>query len=166
MESNTLTIFSYGSLMNDVSLRQTLPDAMIKGVGFLPEYRREFNFKSPDRINPETSVHSSVLNLAPDKDHDVVGIVFEIPESLSKPLFEREKGYTLTEVELRGGDRVQTFIATGNGSYEYIFDDPTQEEYLQICAVAARSLGRDVYDNFLCGTFIRANQSVWDYLHD
>jgi hypothetical protein len=149
-----MKVFGYGSLMNEVSLRKTIPHAHILGTDELVGYRRVFNLKSSHRINPITGQHSSVLNVEPDLDTIMFGLVIEVPKNDSAALLKRECGYDLHTVELASGETVSIFMKAGHKPHPYLENDLLQTEYLNICLEGAKTIGEAFYNNFLDSTFL------------
>ena len=157
-----MELFAYGSLMCEESLKRTTPKARIHGPVVLTGYQRVFNLRSPYRRNPETGVYSSALNIRESKEHELNGVLIHVPDDEPGGLFIREKGYETREVEvldLRTGDRrvVTTFVATEHEPHPYVFNDPFQEEYLNICIRAAQRFGNEFAELFLTSTFINGS---------
>jgi gamma-glutamylcyclotransferase (GGCT)/AIG2-like uncharacterized protein YtfP len=147
-----MKLFGYGSLMNEASLKKTVPDAHNIGTDTLQGYQRQFDFKSPYRKNEDTGIFSSVLTISINTNCSITGILIELSEENHEDLLSREQGYERLEIELASGERASTFIAYGYTPYEYIFNDEVQSEYLKLCSSAAAEHG--FLDNFLDSTFI------------
>lgn len=145
-------LFGYGSLMNEESLKKTTPEASVVGVAYLKGFRRVFGLKSNLRINQETGVPSSVLNVERDNDLLLGGTLIELPDIDQHNLLYRESLYERQMVTLEDGTEAVLFIAEEYKPHSYVFDDPLQKEYLDLCLEASRKLG--IYDNFLDTTFI------------
>ena len=60
----------------------------------------------------------------------------------------------MKEVTFDSGERGYAYIAKTDEPYPYIYDDPVQRQYLEICIEAAKKLGPEVYENFLQTTYI------------
>jgi gamma-glutamylcyclotransferase (GGCT)/AIG2-like uncharacterized protein YtfP len=152
-----MKIFGYGSLMNENSLKKTVPDAHIIGTDTLKGYRRHFDFKSPYRKNEDTGIFSSVLNISTDSSCSITGVLIELSEEKHEELLNREQGYESLGIELISGEMAYTFIACDYDPYKYIFNDEVQSEYLNLCISAATKYG--FLNNFLESTFI-GKQSI------
>ena len=157
-----MLFFGYGSLINESSLRKTVPSGKIVGSGYLPGFKRVFDFKSPYRHNPETGVFSSVLNLQ-EADVTIAGALVEVSGKELDELYERERGYERIETKLLDGTTVSTFISLDRTPYRYVEGDPIQDEYLHICLAGTKNLGEQVHENFLDTTWLN-EMTVREYL--
>ncbi len=157
-------IFGYGSLMDNESLRATVPTANNLRPAYIKGFRREFN-----KIDEE-GWHSSNLDLAGipycavnvtanENDGEVNGITFEVELTYFDNLRQREKDYEpvkTTAYDFETGKplgKCFVFLAnTCDGSYEH--GNPAQERYLKVCLSAAKEYGNDFYKQFLATTYI------------
>lgn len=83
-------VFGYGSLMNEESLQKTLPGKKITAWATLKGYRRAFN-KAGRRGH-------RYLNLKPDQNAQVKGVLIQVAEYELEELKKREEGYNLVEI--------------------------------------------------------------------
>lgn len=151
--------------MNQNSLKKTFNEFKVVGLDSLEGYYRIFNFKSPYRHNKETGEYSSVLNLNEHANTSISGIIIEIPQKQIDELMNRERGYDCVEVMLNSEEKAHTFLARENDIYNYVFEDPVQKEYLDMCLSACRDYGDEIYKNFITTTFLREGLSVEEYLN-
>lgn len=135
-------------------MKKTVPDSILIKSACLNGYRRIFDFKSPYRKDPKTGEYSSVLNLTKDHLHSILGVLYEVPKIEYTKLAEREAGYSNVKVILDDNQNATTFIATDYESYGFVFNDQTQQEYLDICLSAAEKRGEKFLTNFLQSTYI------------
>jgi cation transport regulator ChaC len=159
----SVTIFGYGSLMSDYSLRVTAPDAKNIRPVWVKGFRREFSKQS------ERGWHTHNLDLAGipycsvdvivDRSKRVNGVVFEAGKNDLAALEEREDGYELVSTiayDFETGKSVGkcfTFSANRrNGIYES--DNPAQKRYIDLCLEAAKEYGEEFYRQFLATTYI------------
>lgn len=140
--------------MDSNLLKRTVPDAVIIGPTLLKGYKRIFNLQSPNRHNEETNVFSSVLNIEKDENYSIQGVLIDLSNNNLKDLLYRERGYEMTCITVSDDIQANTFIVTDHKSYSYIYNDPIQEEYLNICINAAKLFGDDFLENFINTTFI------------
>lgn len=99
-------VFGYGSLMNRRSLQKTLPDKKIERWVSLVGYQRKFNAPVGGYL---------YLNLVPEINSIVEGVLIRVTDEELKKLKKREIGYRCVDVvrnikeSIRG--RIFTFIA-------------------------------------------------------
>ena len=158
-----MIIFGYGSLLNNVSLCKTIGKPLLFERDVLHGHKRVFDLRSHGRKNPATGVYSSVLNLQPDEDVSIVGVLFEVAANKVDELLERERGYDVMPIKLDSGREASTFVSRGHNCYEFVHDDHVQREYLDLCLKGATDLGVDVYENFLDTTYI-SEKTVREFL--
>lgn len=157
-------IFGYGSLMDNESLRATVPTAKNLKPAYIKGFRREFN-----KIDEE-GWHSTNLDLAgipycavnvakDENNRQVNGITFEVELTYFDALKQREKDYEPVETTAcdfeTGKPLGECFVFLANtcdGSYEH--GNPAQERYLKVCLSAAKEYGDDFYKQFLATTYI------------
>jgi len=107
-------IFGFGSLMNQESLQRTLPGKSIEGWVVLKGYRRVFN-KAGRRGH-------RYLNLKPDPNYKVKGVLIRVTQDELEELKRREEGYNLvnitSQIEKRGSEDsvIYAFIAPPFGA--------------------------------------------------
>lgn len=138
--------------MDEDSLKKTIPEARAIRPVILKGYKRLFNLASSGRINEETGVRACVLNIQKDSEYDIYGVLAEIPEQKLNELEKREAWYDKCSIETDLHIAATTFIAHNYEPYDYVYGDPVQDEYLQICIDAAKKYG--FLDNFLDATFV------------
>ncbi|MAG61152.1 hypothetical protein CL619_05165 [archaeon] len=154
----TKKIFGYGSLMNLQSLKKTVPDAKSIFPALLKNYIRVFETESSTRLSKQnTSI--CVLNIRENQNAFVNGICFEVSENFFNDLLKREGAYELKEITITSlitekDFSAFVFVDKFNKNQEFLFDDPAQMDYLQICIDGAKDFGEDFYQMFLETTFI------------
>ncbi len=159
-----LMIFGYGSLMDDESLRATVPNAQNVKPAYIKGFRREFNKLDP--IGWKSSnldlagIPMCAVDVASFKDNERVnGVTFTFEPDYVAELKRREVGYELIETAAYD---FHTDEATGlcfvfscnSNDGEYLFGNPAQERYLEVCLRAAKEFGDDFYREFLATTYI------------
>ncbi|MGH8500610.1 MAG: gamma-glutamylcyclotransferase family protein, partial [Methylococcales bacterium] len=92
-------IFAYGSLLNEASLRKTVPNATKLYPAKIVGFRRIFNLASHYRFCFEQQSPVCVLNLEEANSDSVLnGICFEMDASSFDALIGRERIYQMHEV--------------------------------------------------------------------
>jgi len=152
------TIFGYGSLMNESSLRETVPD--VNGVvpATVSGYVRVFNTESLFTFTESGEMYA-VLNVEKADGVTMNGVLFDVTQEYIDDLLEREEGYDLIEVEatsLVDGSLIEAvlFMDVSGKVQDFVFGDAMQMTYLERCADGARSFGEDFYKMFLDTTLI------------
>jgi cation transport regulator ChaC len=152
-----VTIFGYGSLVSIKSLRETVPIVDQVRPATLKGYRRVFDTASSTRYTSR-GVPISVLNIVSCDDVQLNGVVFEVSEEYFLNLAKREGAYKSVSVAVQLDDAQErqafVFVGLNERKQEFLFDDPTQISYLQICLSGARELGNHFYKTFLDTTYI------------
>ena len=104
--------FAYGSCMCPVDLQRSLGEAMHPyslGPAHLTGYRLGFYRRSQRR-------NCGVLDIVPDPQAQVQGVLYSLPERLSERLDQREEvprqGYRRESVTVRRGDRLYHPVRT------------------------------------------------------
>lgn len=152
--NDVVTIFSYGSLMDDKDLRRTVPDATNITPCIVYGYKRVFDFTSTYRFT-RTKKPVCVLNLKKVADtYALNGICFDMDKSSFDELLEREDTYDLVKVksyyyenQLKYKD-AYFFITSNYPKYKYLLDSETQDDYLHICLRGASQYGKDFLQDF------------------
>ncbi|MFP5272518.1 gamma-glutamylcyclotransferase [Coleofasciculus sp.] len=108
----TFYYFAYGSCMCPVDLKRSLGEsthAFVLGSATLQGYRLGFNRKSVRR-------NCGVLDIVPDVNATVEGVLYRLPERFSAPLDHREEvphgGYRRETVEVSCQGRVYPDVRT------------------------------------------------------
>jgi cation transport regulator ChaC len=98
------------------------------------------------------------LNIVSCDDVQLNGVVFEVSEEYFLNLAKREGAYKSVPVAVQLDDAQErqafVFVGLNERKQEFLFDDPTQISYLQICLSGARELGNHFYKTFLDTTYI------------
>lgn len=130
-------IFGYGSLLNQESLQQTSQAAEIVGWTKLQGYQRKMNAVSD--AFPDVA-----LNIVPQQEKVVEGVLVKLPVFDLPALRERETGYDLVEVtdllDPAPDTSVFTFIAPDVNEYQ---GKKVYREYLDICLSGVPEHKRD-----------------------
>lgn len=165
----TMQIFAYGSLLNEQSLRKTVPSAS----GIFPArvlgFRRVFNLASHYRFCSRSGDPVCVLNVeATEPSVRMNGMCFEVAEDSFASLRSREQIYRMHEVDvhdyasgtIRG--RAALFWATEHEDYCYLADSLEQKHYLDLCLSGCRVYGRGFEQEFRRTTGFRGIESQCD----
>lgn len=132
-------IFAYGSLINQASLKKTVPEARNIIPAKTYGLRRVFNLASQHRYDKQ-SRPVCVLNIAQADSNSVLnGSCFEMDENSLNRLLEREKGYDFCPIEAyHYQDESQSFAAYYFRAhdftpYRYLPNSEAQQHYLNLC---------------------------------
>ena len=154
---NKILIFGYGSLINNKSLKKTLPKAEIIDTGILRGYKRVFGTKSTNRLT-KNNRSISVLNIEKNPKYYLNGVIIEINENDQKDLGERESAYERKELKVITDKNQElnalVFIDNSGITLPYLKDEPIQKNYLNVCLKGAKSHGEKFHKEFLETTFI------------
>ncbi len=150
-----MKIFAYGSLINIQSLKTTVP-----GVGnIFPAkvfgFSRSFCLPSSYRFDSQTNEPVCVLNVKHSSSQaSLNGICFEMDTNNFEALKEREKFYSLQEVDVHhyddeiGSFSGYLFIAEYYAPYSFLSASPEQAHYLRLCIRGCEVYGLDFIEQF------------------
>ena len=155
-----ITIFGYGSLMNEESIKKTLASVSNLRPVRLYGFVRVFDFPSTTRFSEIDKRPCAVLNIqetSPDKF--INGVCFDIKEEDFENYKKREEGYELIKViveELTTNKKIEaiTVQAKTNSPTEFIFESATQIEYLHTCISGCRDISEEYVEHFHKTTII------------
>ena len=179
----TIQVVGYGTLLSEASARRTAPSVARFRVVRVPGYLKVFNKVSPAwraRYDGKDPLAIAVLAARERAGASFLGTAFEVDEQDFLALFEREHHYRWVEVACNEDDGSAT---TGRMCAEWTDADyrlnrcVTEAEYerrigrhydgvlwrddvlpsppyLEACLEAARTLGREVYEDFGRTTFL------------
>lgn len=159
-----IKIFGYGSLINLRSLQETVPGAESVVPVVLKDYIRIFDTESTTRFtNDNTPI--CVLNIQEDSQNHINGVCFEVSQTYFDAVVEREGAYEAREVTVKSFSSPEeftafAFIGKTEKKQDFLFDDPVQKHYLQICLDGAKDFGEDFYQMFLETTQINNKKLV------
>ncbi len=130
-------VFGYGSLMNDQSRARTVEENDLhKGV-VLDGYQRKMNAVCEN-------IPAVALNIVPNIDMSVEGVVFGVTEEGMQALKDREDGYSIVDVSdslsIKLESPVYTFIAPDVSEYK---DKKMYLSYLNVCLEGVDSQKRE-----------------------
>lgn len=153
-----IKIFGYGSLINIESLKKTIPKVISSFPAILEGYVRVFETKSTTRFT-EDNIPVCVLNLEKSSNTILNGICFEITKEYFDNLLKREGAYEPQKVIIKSLTTQKDFTAfvfidKNNKKHNFLFDEPVQIDYLEICLNGAKDFGNDFYKMFLGNTLI------------
>lgn len=158
----TKIVFGYGSLLNQASLRRTIPDAENIVPCFIRGFKRDFSVWDPIgfRNGEYANIGFCALDVkASNPDSRVNGVLFEMGDTHFDGLLDREQEYKQIQAnayDYTTGKLLQEAILFSankdNGTYS--FESGAQENYLKICLNGAKSYGDGFYAEFLRSTHI------------
>lgn len=153
------TIFGFGSLLNNASLRATIPDVTAVDPVVLEDYARVFETVSTNRFAADRTP-VCVLNIRQEAAGRVNGVCFDVSQKYFDSLLAREEAYTLAEVSVAcftTGKKRLAYAFLGKEEMKnsnFLFGEPTQMDYLQLCIDGAKDFGDEFYKMFLETTHI------------
>lgn len=122
-----MLIFGYGSLMNPESLAKTSATARVVRRVTLQGYQRKAN--AMHEAFPEVA-----MNIIPNTDFNVRGVLIDFPEGDLPALKQRETGYEMVDVSAALLEKCEvpvfTFIAPNVSEYQ---GKRIRQEYLDVC---------------------------------
>ena len=152
-------IFAYGSLINQASLRKTVPEARNIMPAKTYGLQRVFNLQSNYRFDPEHNSPVCVLNIAEaNADCLLNGTCFEMDEVFLDNILEREKGYDFCRLKAydytEEGQAFEAyyFRAKQFTPYLYLSKSSVQQHYLNLCLQGSREYGDDFLADFKSST--------------
>ena len=155
-------IFAYGSLMNESSLRKTVPTACNVFPARVYGFKRVFDLASHYRYCSEQKAPVCVLNLVErTKDISINGICFDMDDRSFNALLSREQIYQLHRVKVFDyrDDNVEfsanLFWAKDYQPYQYLRGSEAQRHYLDLCLSGCSVYGEDFVQEF------KATTSFW-----
>lgn len=152
-------IFAYGSLINQASLKKTVPEARSIFPARAHGLQRVFNLASQHRYDADCQRPVCVVNAgdaAPDCS--INGICFEMDETSLRNLLHREKGYQFRAIEIQhyhDHDQVcqaHFFQAQQFQPYRFLAGSSVQKHYLNLCLEGCAVFGQDFVDDFIAST--------------
>ncbi len=157
-------LFGYGSLMSPESLRRTVPAAVNIRPAYIKGFTRAFNKAAGEGWTTTNldlaGIPFCAVNVAPSQTAGRVnGVVFEIGRDDLPALCKRERGYDLVETPAYhfADDKSLGACLVFSSRVDwgkYVFGEPAQERYTQLCLDAAKQLGEEFYHEFLTTTYI------------
>ncbi len=152
-------IFAYGSLMNESSLRKTVPAASNVFPARVYGFKRVFDLASHYRYCSKQRVPVCVLNLVEQsQDVSINGICFEMDGNSFDALLSREQIYQLHKVNVfdyRDGNvefSANLFWAKNYRPYQFLRGSEAQRHYLNLCLSGCSVYGEDFVQEFISST--------------
>ncbi len=152
-------IFSYGSLLDENSLRETVPDAQNLFPAKLYGYKRIFDLIAKWRFDEKTGKPICILNVQETYQSKFInGMCFDMTEASFDALLLREKGYDLVEKEVESyfdankKSQALFFMASDYTPYPYTLDSKIQHKYLNHCILGCQKYGKGFIDDFINST--------------
>lgn len=152
-----ITVFGYGSLINEESLRKTVPLATHIRLAKVNGFSRVFNAPNTWRVDSKRNIPTCALNVVKDPTGIVNGICFDVCEQGFEELKKREEGYVALQVdaylyETHQAHSVYMFIS--HKEYPFVFDSKEQQGYVEMCIDGCKRFGEEFVNEFRKTTFI------------
>ncbi len=148
-------IFAYGSLINQTSLKKTVPEARNTIPAKTYGLQRIFNLASSYRFDAGHNSPICVLNIAEtNTDSTLNGTCFEMDEVSLDNILQREKGYDFCKIKAHHyHDENQTFDAYYFRAhpitpYKYLPKSSIQQHYLNLCLNGSSVYGEQFVEDF------------------
>jgi len=148
-------IFAYGSLINQASLKKTVPEARNIMPAKTYGLQRVFNLASTYRFEPKHNSPVCVLNIAEtDAESALNGTCFEMDEVSLDNILQREKGYDFCKIKAcHYDDEKQTFDAYYFRAhlfapYKFLPKSSVQQHYLNLCLNGGSEYGDKFIEDF------------------
>lgn len=179
-----ITVIGYGSLLSQVSAKETVPGLQNFRLVKVPGYRRIFNKVGISfiyRYNlAESDVHLASCSTEPDENCEITACAFEVANDEFLDLYEREHRFQWVQVKAfqDNGDCVLGRMCSKSSDEHYRLNKCITEEkyqhyvgqyysgkiwrddilpfpvYLNHCLNAAKTHGDQVYQNFINTTYL------------
>ena len=156
-------IFAYGSLINEASLKQTVPEAREMVPAKVYGLKRVFNLASHHRYDERHKQPVCVLNVEQTSAHQALnGACFEMNEASLHNLLHRESGYEFSKINAHHyHDENQVFQAyifraIDFHPYRYLVNSTAQKEYLELCLNGCNVFGSKFVEDF------KQSTTFWD----
>jgi len=102
--NDTIKIFGYGTLINEVSLKKTIPEATNISIAKLQGYIRVFNILETRKLTRKNGGKIAVLNIEKSNINDCInGICFDMPIKKIEKLQKRENNMNLLKFKFEIG---------------------------------------------------------------
>lgn len=167
-------IFAYGSLLNQASLKKTVPEARDMFPAKVYGFHRVFNLASSHRYDEKHNVPVCVLNAEPGENRQFMnGACFEMDEVSLNNLLKRERGYEFCEISAHHYNdekftfQAYVFRAKNFQPYQFLSKSKEQKHYLDLCLTGSKVFGRDFLEDFKRTTSFwgidckNKQQSIW-----
>ena len=148
-------IFGYGSLINQASLKKTVPEARNVVPAKTYGLQRTFNLASHYRFDSDHKSPICVLNIAEASPETALnGVCFDMDEVSLDNLLEREKGYDFCQIKVHHYNDDKQFFdayyfrAHLFNQYKYLSNSHVQQHYLDICLQGSQAYGDDFISDF------------------
>ena len=153
--TETIKIFAYGSLLNESSLRKTVPEARHVFPARVSGYKRIFNLASHYRYCSGRGKPVCVLNLAVASGQTTMnGVCFEMSYQSYDALISREKIYEIHDVQVADYSdstiihAAKLFWAKDFQPYSYLRGSEAQRHYLNLCLTGCGVYGQQFVEDF------------------
>ena len=153
-------IFAYGSLINETSLKKTVPGAREMVPAKVYGLKRVFNLASQHRYDGQHKQPVCVLNVEQTTAHHALnGTCFEMNEDSLQNLLHREKGYEFNKIRAyhyhdeKQIFQAHIFRAKDFYPYRYLDNSNLQKEYLDLCLNGCDVFGAKFVEDFKKSTY-------------
>lgn len=153
--AENIRIFAYGSLLNESSLRKTVPEARNVFPARVFGFKRVFNLASHIRYCSDRRAPVCVLNLTAISSNIAMnGTCFEMDNRSFEALIRREQIYQMYDVQVVEYHdpacvyAAKLFWAKHHQSYRYLRDSENQRHYLNLCLAGCGAYGQQFVDDF------------------
>lgn len=165
MQMNPAQIFGYGSLINEKSLRATVPDAFDLRLTFIKGFVRDFSLWDSEGFT-ETNLDVAGIPYCAldvksvvDQNSRVNGVVFSVNSNYFDNLLKREQGYELVKTIGYGfhtNEKIgECYVFSANkNNGEFDTNSKAQKRYLEVCLSGAKGHGQKFYKEFMATTYI------------
>lgn len=161
MSKEGINIFGYGSLINKLSLANSVSNFSELMPARIFGYNRYFGVESSSRYDKKCEKFVSVLNLEKAEEKDTVnGVIFKVSFDQYQRLIDRELSYKIVEVDVYDVegkniiDKADTFISNLN-DFSWIENSIPQQEYLDICKEGCSHFSEEFLNEFIDTTLYR-----------
>ena len=129
IKEHNISLLGYGSLMN--------PESVKKSLGYVPKIipmevnglEREYNATLPIYYHHlKQQKNTSFLNVQPNKEQTINGVILEVNHNDLAHLITREKNYHLTKIQTQENFTFYTFI-TPQEHHSHNYEDPVVSQY-------------------------------------
>ncbi len=152
-------IFAYGSLINQVSLKSTVPEARNIVPAKTYGLQRVFNLASNYRFDADHDCPICVLNIVEAEESSVMnGVCFEIDQVSLDNLLAREKGHDFCQIKAHHYHNDEEefdayyFRAQQFTPYQYLPNSRVQQHYLDLCLQGSQEYGEAFISDFKSST--------------
>lgn len=169
--SESIAIFAYGSLINEASLKRTVPSAVILFPAIVFGFSRVFDLGSAHRFDSRTRKPVCVANIKYESTGGSVnGTCFNMRRQDLENLKERERNYRMIPIYARHYTNPKiwrrAFVFQGHNyrSYSYLVGSREQNHYLRLCLEGCQAHGSEFVGDFRRSTSFKGiddEREIW-----